>query len=43
MGVLTIARVPYEKWVRWMLPLMIIFFLLAFLVLLGPVLLFNWP
>lgn len=42
MGVLTIARIPYEKWFRWMFPLMLVFFALAMLVLLGPVVIFNW-
>ena len=42
MGVLTIAKIPYEKWFKWMLPLMLIFFGLAMLVLLGPVVFFEW-
>ncbi|ELR68776.1 Arginine/ornithine antiporter ArcD [Fulvivirga imtechensis AK7] len=42
MGVLTIANIPYQKWFKWVLPLMIIFFLLAMLVLLPPVLFFDW-
>lgn len=42
MGVLTIANIPYQKWLKWILPLMIVFFILAMLVLLPPVLFFNW-
>jgi uncharacterized ion transporter superfamily protein YfcC len=42
MGVLTLANIPYEKWFKWMLPLMIIFFLLAMVVLAIPVMFFTW-
>lgn len=42
MGVLTIANIPYQKWFKWALPLMIMFFILAMLVLLPPVIFFNW-
>lgn len=42
MGVLTIANIPYQKWFKWILPLMILFFILAMLVLLPPVILFSW-
>lgn len=42
MGVLTLANIPYQKWFKWILPLMIIFFVLAMLVLLPPVLFFDW-
>lgn len=42
MGVLTLANIPYQKWFKWILPLMIMFFILAMLVLLPPVLIFNW-
>ncbi len=41
MGVLGIARIPYEKWFSWMWPLQIIFFVLALLLLIPPVLI-NW-
>ncbi len=33
MGALSMARVPWEKWAKWVLPLMIILFLLGFLLL----------
>ncbi|MCB9002126.1 MAG: YfcC family protein [Bacteroidales bacterium] len=33
-GVLSIARIPYNKWVRWFLPLMIILIVVGFLLLL---------
>jgi uncharacterized ion transporter superfamily protein YfcC len=42
MGVLSIAKIPYEKWLKWALPIIIIFSILAMLLLLPPVLLFNW-
>jgi len=38
MGVLGLARIPFEKWFVWMLPLMGIFFLMALLLLIPPVL-----
>ncbi|HHJ52424.1 MAG TPA: putative basic amino acid antiporter YfcC [Caldithrix abyssi] len=41
MGVLGLARIPYVKWFRWMLPLQIIFFVAALLLLIPPVLL-SW-
>jgi uncharacterized ion transporter superfamily protein YfcC len=41
MGVLSIAKIPYITWLRWIGQLMIIFFLLAFFVLIPPVL-FGW-
>jgi uncharacterized ion transporter superfamily protein YfcC len=41
MGVLGLARIPYQKWFAWMLPLQIIFFIIGFLLLIPPVLL-NW-
>jgi uncharacterized ion transporter superfamily protein YfcC len=33
LGVLTVAKIPYEKWFRWVLPLMIILILLGFILL----------
>lgn len=42
MGVLAIAKVPYQQWVKWMLPLMAIFFIVAMLLLIPPVVLFYW-
>ena len=41
MGVLGLARIPYAKWFRWMLPLQVIFFVAALLLLIPPVLL-SW-
>ncbi len=41
MGVLGLARIPYEKWFRWMLSLQVFFFILALLLLIPPVLT-NW-
>jgi uncharacterized ion transporter superfamily protein YfcC len=41
MGALSMARVPWEKWAKWALPLMIILFLLGFALLVPPNLI-NW-
>ncbi len=37
LGVLTMAKIPYDKWFKWVLPLMIILFLLGFLLLIPTV------
>ncbi|MCU0366773.1 MAG: AbgT family transporter [Bacteroidales bacterium] len=37
LGVLSVAKIPYEKWFRWVLPLIIILILLGFLLLLPTV------
>jgi len=37
-GVLGIARIPYEKWVKWVYPLILILMLLGFLLLIPTVL-----
>lgn len=37
-GVLGVAKIPYDKWVRWITPLMIILVLLGFLLLIPTVL-----
>lgn len=37
LGVLSVAKIPYEKWFRWVLPLMIILTLLGFLLLIPTV------
>ncbi|MFZ0473747.1 MAG: YfcC family protein, partial [Bacteroidales bacterium] len=37
LGVLTMAKIPYDKWFRWVLPLIVILFLLGFLLLLPTV------
>ncbi len=42
MGSLAIAKIPYDRWVKWAGPLMIIFFILAILVLIPPVVMFHW-
>jgi len=41
MGALSMAKVPWEKWAKWVLPLMIILFLLGFALLIPPNLL-GW-
>ncbi|MBK7410826.1 MAG: putative basic amino acid antiporter YfcC [Saprospirales bacterium] len=42
MGILAIAKVPYQTWLKWMLPLFLIMTLLAILLLLPPMFLFEW-
>ena len=41
MGVLSLANIPYEKWLKWMIPLFAILFFLGLLLLIPPYL-FNW-
>jgi uncharacterized ion transporter superfamily protein YfcC len=38
MGVLGMAKIPWERWARWFLPLMLTLMVLAFLLLVPPVL-----
>ncbi len=42
MGVLAIANIPYDKWIKFMLPLSVIFLILGCLLLVPPVLLFTY-
>ncbi len=42
MGVLGAAKIPWDKWARWFLPLLVILILLSFLLLIPPVLFFQW-
>ena len=42
MGVLGAAKIPWERWAKWFLPLMLILIGLAFLLLVPPTLLFKW-
>jgi uncharacterized ion transporter superfamily protein YfcC len=42
MGVLSIANIPYSKWIKWLFPLFLILFIVALLLLIPPVLLFNY-
>jgi len=42
MGVLAIANIPYDKWVRFMIPLSVIFLILGCLLLIPPVLFFTY-
>jgi uncharacterized ion transporter superfamily protein YfcC len=42
MGILGAAKIPWERWARWFLPLMLILVVLAFLLLIPPTLLFHW-
>jgi len=41
MGVLGMAKIPWERWARWFLPLMLTLMVLAFLLLVPPVLM-HW-
>jgi uncharacterized ion transporter superfamily protein YfcC len=41
MGVLGLARIPWDKWARWFLPLMLVLMALSLLLLIPPVLT-NW-
>lgn len=41
MGVLGVARIPWEKWAKWFLPLMLLLMIFALLALVPPVLV-NW-
>jgi uncharacterized ion transporter superfamily protein YfcC len=42
MGILGAAKIPWERWARWFLPLMLILVALAFLLLVPPTLFFHW-
>jgi uncharacterized ion transporter superfamily protein YfcC len=37
LGVLSVAKIPYDKWFRWVLPLMIILIVIGFLLLIPTV------
>lgn len=37
LGVLSVAKIPYEKWFKWVLPLILMLFLLGFLLLVPTV------
>lgn len=36
MGALSMAKVPWEKWAKWAIPLMVILFILGFILLIPP-------
>jgi uncharacterized ion transporter superfamily protein YfcC len=42
MGVLGAAKIPWERWAKWFLPLMLILMLLSILLLIPPVFFFHW-
>jgi uncharacterized ion transporter superfamily protein YfcC len=42
MGVLGAAKIPWERWARFFWPLMLILVVLSFLLLIPPILLFQW-
>jgi len=37
LGVLSVAKIPYEKWFRWVLPFIILLFAIGFLLLIPTV------
>ena len=41
MGVLGMAKIPWQKWATWLLPMQVFFFLLALLLLIPPVIM-SW-
>lgn len=42
MGILAIAKIPYNVWLKWVMPLFLWMCLLAILLLLPPMFLFEW-
>ncbi|MCM5661436.1 YfcC family protein [Galbibacter mesophilus] len=42
MGALSIAKIPYNKWLQWILPIFILLVIVAMLLMLPPLLLFSW-
>ena len=42
MGILSIAKIPFGKWLRWFMPLMVILIVAAMIFLALPVLFFSW-
>lgn len=42
MGILEIAKIPYNKWFRFAIPLILLLTVVAALLLLGPVYFFEW-
>jgi len=42
MGVLAIAKIPYNVWVKWFWPLFLLLCLACMLLLLPPVIWFEW-
>ncbi|GAB4168540.1 MAG: YfcC family protein [Calditrichia bacterium] len=41
MGTLALAKIPYEKWFKWLLPLEIIFIIIS-MILLIPAVIYHW-
>ena len=42
MGVLAVAKIPYSLWLRWVFKFVAVLFLLAMLLLIPPVVFFEW-
>ena len=42
MGILAVAKVPYNVWIKWFTPLLLILIVACMLLLLPPLFLFSW-
>jgi uncharacterized ion transporter superfamily protein YfcC len=42
MGVLSIAKIPYVKWLKWLWPLILLFIIVVMAILIPPVLFFDY-
>jgi uncharacterized ion transporter superfamily protein YfcC len=42
MGALSIAKIPFNKWLRWAFPIVLVLFIVSGLLLLPPVFMFAW-
>ena len=42
MGVLSIAKIPYDKWLKWAFPIVLILILVSMALLLPPLYFFDW-
>lgn len=42
MGILSVAKIPYQKWIKWIWPLMVMLFMAAMLLLIPPVTMFYY-
>lgn len=42
MGVLSIAKIPFDKWLKWIMPIFLIMYVVAMLLLIPPILFFDW-
>ena len=42
MGALSIAKIPFNKWLRWAFPIVLLLFIASGMLLLPPVFMFVW-